>query len=30
MTGADPLAFAEIADRAEVFEISPGHVRPTR
>jgi DNA replication and repair protein RecF len=30
MTGADPLAFAEIADRAEVFEISPGHVRPKR
>ena len=28
MTGADPVAFAEIADRAEVFEISPGHVRP--
>jgi DNA replication and repair protein RecF len=30
MTGADPLAFAEIANRAEVFEISPGRVRPMR
>ena len=30
MTGADPAAFTEIADRAEVFEISPGRVRPTR
>ena len=30
MTGADPVAFAEIADRAEVFEISPGRVRPKR
>jgi len=30
MTGADPLAFAEIADRAEVFEISPGRVLPKR
>ncbi len=30
MTGADPLAFAEIADRAEVFDISPGRVQPKR
>ena len=30
MTGADPAAFAEIAGRAEVFEISPGRVRPKR
>jgi hypothetical protein len=26
MTGADPAAFAEVADRAQVFEISPGKV----
>ena len=30
MTGADPAAFAEISDRAEIFEISPGRVRPKR
>ena len=30
MTGADPLAFADIAGRAEVFEISPGCVRAKR
>jgi DNA replication and repair protein RecF len=24
MTGADPAAFADIAGRSEVFEISPG------
>ena len=28
MTGADPAAFADIAPRAEMFEISPG--RATR
>jgi DNA replication and repair protein RecF len=28
MTGADPAAFTDIADRAEVYEISPGRVRP--
>ena len=28
MTGADPAAFAEIAARAEVFEITPGKVAP--
>jgi DNA replication and repair protein RecF len=27
MTGADPLAFAEIAGRAQVFEVTPGEVR---
>jgi DNA replication and repair protein RecF len=26
MTGADPAAFADIVDRAQVFEVSPGHV----
>jgi DNA replication and repair protein RecF len=26
MTGADPAAFAEIAERAQVFEVSPGQV----
>jgi DNA replication and repair protein RecF len=26
MTGADPAAFAEIAGRAEVFEVAPGEV----
>jgi DNA replication and repair protein RecF len=28
MTGADPAAFAEIAARAEIFDVSPGHVTP--
>jgi DNA replication and repair protein RecF len=28
MTGADPAAFAEIADRAEFFDVSPGKVVP--
>jgi DNA replication and repair protein RecF len=27
MTGADPAAFAAIAPRAELFEVSPGQVR---
>jgi DNA replication and repair protein RecF len=27
MTGADPAAFAEIAARAQVFEVTPGQVR---
>jgi DNA replication and repair protein RecF len=27
MTGADPAAFAEIADRAQKFEVSPGEVK---
>jgi DNA replication and repair protein RecF len=26
MTGADPALFAEIAGRAEVFDVSPGKV----
>jgi DNA replication and repair protein RecF len=26
MTGADPAAFAEIADQADVFAVTPGHV----
>ena len=25
MTGADPAAFAEIASRADAFEVTPGH-----
>lgn len=28
MTGADPLAFAEIADRAQFVDVSPGELRP--
>ena len=28
MTGADPVAFAEIAARAEIFDVSPGRVAP--
>jgi DNA replication and repair protein RecF len=28
MTGADPAAFAEIADRAQMFDVTPGQVRP--
>jgi DNA replication and repair protein RecF len=28
MTGADPQAFAAIADRAEIFEVSGGQIRP--
>src|SRR5262245_11560003 len=28
MTGADPAAFAEIEGRAQVFQVSPGHVAP--
>ncbi len=28
MTGADPAAFAEIADRAQMFDVMPGQVRP--
>lgn len=27
MTGADPLAFAEISGRAQIFEVDPGQVR---
>ncbi|MBZ0146414.1 MAG: AAA family ATPase, partial [Pseudorhodoplanes sp.] len=27
MTGADPLAFAEISDRAQIFEVNPGTVQ---
>ena len=27
MTGADPLAFADIASRAQIFEVDPGAVR---
>jgi DNA replication and repair protein RecF len=30
MTGADPAAFAEIAPRAQVFEVSPGRIARTR
>jgi DNA replication and repair protein RecF len=32
MTGADPAAFAELEERAEVFEVSPGRVarKPAR
>ena len=28
MTGADPLAFAEIGDRAQTFDVTPGGVAP--
>jgi DNA replication and repair protein RecF len=28
MTGADPAAFSEIEDRAQIFEVSPGQIRP--
>jgi DNA replication and repair protein RecF len=30
MTGADPLAFAEVESRAEFFQVSPGRVAPRR
>jgi DNA replication and repair protein RecF len=30
MTGADPVAFGDLAGRAELFEVSPGHVEPMR
>jgi DNA replication and repair protein RecF len=30
MTGADPAAFAEIEERAQIFEVSPGLVAPRR
>jgi DNA replication and repair protein RecF len=30
MTGADPLAFAEIEARANVFQVSPGQVARKR
>jgi DNA replication and repair protein RecF len=30
MTGADPASFAEIGQRADVFEVSPGTVKPLR
>jgi DNA replication and repair protein RecF len=30
MTGADPAAFGDIAARAQMFEVRPGAVRPTR
>jgi DNA replication and repair protein RecF len=30
MTGADPAAFAEIAPRAEIFEVKPGQVQRRR
>jgi DNA replication and repair protein RecF len=30
MTGADPAAFAEIAPRAQVFEVSPGRIARSR
>jgi DNA replication and repair protein RecF len=30
VTGADPAAFAEIAPRAQVFEVSPGRIARTR
>ncbi len=28
MTGADPAAFAEIEQRAQVFQVAPGRVAP--
>lgn len=30
ITGADPAAFADIAARAQIFDISPGHAVPRR
>jgi DNA replication and repair protein RecF len=30
MTGADPQAFAEIADRAQMFDVGPGEVAPRK
>jgi DNA replication and repair protein RecF len=30
MTGADPQAFVEIADRAQMFDVSPGKVTPRK
>ena len=30
MTGADPQAFAEIAERAQMFDVSPGKVAPRK
>ena len=30
MTGADPAAFGDLAGRAELFEVSPGHIEPMR
>jgi DNA replication and repair protein RecF len=30
MTGADPLAFTEISGRAQIFEVNPGVVRPSK
>jgi DNA replication and repair protein RecF len=30
MTGADPAAFGDIMDRAQIFEIAPGQVRPLK
>jgi hypothetical protein len=27
MTGADPAAFADVATRADVFQVSPGRVQ---
>ena len=28
MTGADPALFAEVADRAQIFDVSPGRIAP--
>jgi DNA replication and repair protein RecF len=28
VTGADPAVFAELGDRARMFEVVPGRVRP--
>jgi DNA replication and repair protein RecF len=30
MTGADPAPFAAVASRAQIFDVSPGRVTPTR
>jgi DNA replication and repair protein RecF len=30
MTGADPAAFADVAERAELFTVTPGRVQPGR
>jgi DNA replication and repair protein RecF len=30
MTGADPAAFGDIVNRAQIFEVRPGSVEPRR
>jgi DNA replication and repair protein RecF len=30
LTGADPAAFVDLADRAQIFDVAPGRVAPRR